>query len=122
MFFSIRFWCREWRQKNLTACDLNLYCRLYLYLNIYVEPREKLRTNLITYLIPFTKIIKPKQQRHFQQTRKNNSKNEENEETQTKTYQDTLLLALRRQRRRQLKLEVVDVHRWVSQPKKVASI
>jgi len=45
-------------------------------------------------LIPFTKFIKPKQQRHFQQTKKKNSKNEENEETQTKTYQDHTLTSL----------------------------
>lgn len=94
----------------------SMWSKYRLYFCIYLR-REKLRTNLITYLIPFTKIIKPKQQRHFQQTKKNNSKNEENQEKQTKTYQDHTLASLEAPEKEAA--EIGSVHRWVSQPKKL---
>lgn len=116
-FFSIRFWCREWRQKILTACDLNLYCILYLYLNIYVERHYEQIWSPTWYPLPNSssqnnKDISSKQRKRIQKTKKTKKHRQ-------KPTRITLLLALRRQRRRQLKLEVVDVHRWVSQPKKL---
>ena len=114
MFFSIRFWCREWRHKILTACDLNIDC---IFVFIYVERNYEQIWSPTWYHLPRSsnqnnKDISSKQRKIIQKTKKT-------KKNRQKPTRITLLLVLRRQRRRQRKLEVADVHRWVSQPKKL---